>query len=51
MTVSLPAGTEFEYKYVRKETDGSVFWESDPNRRYTVPVACSGAASVTDTWR
>jgi hypothetical protein len=36
-TVSIPAGTAFQYKYIKKETDGSVVWESDPNRSTTAP--------------
>ncbi|GIE32636.1 alpha-amylase [Actinoplanes italicus] len=48
-TVSLPAGTAFEYKYIRKNTDGSVTWESGANRTATVPA--SGQATLNDTWR
>lgn len=51
VTVSLPAGSSFEYKYLRKESDGSVIWESDPNRQYTTPSNCQGAATENDTWR
>lgn len=52
VTVSLPAGTSFEYKYIRVESDGTVEWESDPNRTYTVPAACSTTAvTESDTWR
>ncbi|TFK51273.1 glycoside hydrolase [Heliocybe sulcata] len=47
-TVSLPAGTSFQYKYIRKETDGSVVWESDPNRSSSTS---SSALTLTDTWR
>ncbi|CAI7613368.1 unnamed protein product [Penicillium pancosmium] len=51
-TVNLPVGTSFEYKFIKKGTDGSFTWESDPNRSYTVPTGCSGAtATVTATWR
>ncbi|KAJ5640802.1 hypothetical protein N7528_000427 [Penicillium herquei] len=51
-TISLPVGTSFEYKFIKKETDGSIVWESDPNRSYTVPTGCSGAtATVSATWR
>ncbi|KAJ5461429.1 Glucoamylase [Penicillium daleae] len=52
VTINLPAGTTFQYKYIRKETDGSITWESDPNRSYTVPAAC-GTTTTTenDTWR
>lgn len=50
--IDLPAGTAFEYKYIRKETDGSIVWESDPNRSYTVPSSCGvSTASESDTWR
>lgn len=51
VTVQLPAGQSFMYKYLRKETDGSVKWESDPNRSYTVPKNCAGSAMQSDTWR
>lgn len=51
-TISLPAGTFFEYKYIRKESDGSITWESDPNRSYTVPSGCAvTTATESDTWR
>ncbi|KLO18298.1 glycoside hydrolase [Schizopora paradoxa] len=49
VTVGLPAGTTFEYKFIRKETDGSVVWESDPNRSDTTPS--SGTQTVVTTWR
>ncbi|KAL4813309.1 Six-hairpin glycosidase-like protein [Aspergillus spinulosporus] len=50
--ISLPAGTTFEYKYIRKETDGSIVWESDPNRSYTVPSSCGvSTATENDSWR
>jgi glucoamylase len=49
--VTLPAGTSFEYKYIRKETDGSIIWESDPNRSFTVPTGCSSTAVENDSWR
>lgn len=50
VTVNLPAGVSFEYKYIRVESDGTIEWESDPNRSYTVP-ACSTAATENDTWK
>ncbi|KAJ5449450.1 uncharacterized protein N7458_005899 [Penicillium daleae] len=50
--IDLPAGTSFEYKYIRVESDGSIEWESDPNRSYTVPAACATTAvTESDTWR
>lgn len=52
VTVTLPAGTSFEYKYIRVESDGTIQWESDPNRSYTVPAACSTTAvTENDTWK
>lgn len=52
VTVTLPVGTSFEYKFVKKGSDGSIAWESDPNRSYTVPTGCAGTTvTVSDTWR
>ncbi|KRV46710.1 glycosidase [Wenjunlia vitaminophila] len=48
LDVSLPAGTTFQYKYVRKEGT-SVTWESGANRSATVPP--SGLVTLNDTWR
>ncbi|KAJ6572799.1 glycoside hydrolase, partial [Mycena vulgaris] len=49
ITVNLPPGTTFQYKFIRKETDGSVVWESDPNR--SVTTNASGAQTITTSWR
>ncbi|WP_406449429.1 alpha-amylase family glycosyl hydrolase [Streptomyces sp. NBC_00876] len=50
LDVSLPAGTSFEYKYVRKDASGNVTWESGANRTATVPT--SGKVTLTaDVWR
>ncbi|WP_326663030.1 carbohydrate-binding module family 20 domain-containing protein [Streptomyces sp. NBC_00385] len=50
LDVSLPAGTTFEYKYVRKDASGNVTWESGANRTATVPS--SGKVTLTaDVWR
>lgn len=51
VTVNLPAGTTLQYKYFKKETSGSIVWESDPNRQYTVPANCNGTATENDMWR
>ncbi|KAL5356598.1 glycoside hydrolase superfamily [Aspergillus floccosus] len=52
VTVNLPVGTSFQYKYLRKKQDGSVVWESDPNRSYTVQSSCTEVESrVSDSWR
>ncbi|KAM0816695.1 putative Starch binding domain-containing protein [Seiridium cardinale] len=49
--LSLPAGTAFEYKFVKVSSSGAVTWESDPNRSYTVPTSCSTTATVSSSWR
>ncbi|KAF5854936.1 hypothetical protein ETB97_010557 [Aspergillus alliaceus] len=50
-TVNLPAGQSFEYKFIRVQ-NGAVTWESDPNRKYTVPSACGVKSAVeSDVWR
>ncbi|XHM93942.1 carbohydrate-binding module family 20 domain-containing protein [Peterkaempfera sp. SMS 1(5)a] len=36
-------------KYIRKESDGSVTWESGANRTATVPS--SGNVTLNDIWR
>ncbi|WP_455711926.1 carbohydrate-binding module family 20 domain-containing protein [Streptomyces bobili] len=48
LPVDLPAGTSFEYKYIRKDASGNVTWESGANRTATL-----GATGLTlnDTWR
>ncbi|KAI0646217.1 glycoside hydrolase [Trametes meyenii] len=48
VSVSIPAGTTFQYKFIRKETDGSIVWESDPNRQGT---ASSQTSTITTSWR
>lgn len=50
-TVNLPAGTSFKYKYIKKESDGSVTFEADPNRSYTVPTGCAAQVPVHGTWQ
>ncbi|KAF2194110.1 carbohydrate-binding module family 20 protein [Zopfia rhizophila CBS 207.26] len=50
-TVKLAAGTRVQYKYIRKESDGSVTWESDPNREWTVPTSCRNSVALGDRWR
>jgi alpha-amylase len=47
-TVRLPPGTVIQYKFVKASAFGTVTWEADPNRVYTVPCA---AAMVNNTWR
>ncbi|MFP3990901.1 carbohydrate-binding module family 20 domain-containing protein [Streptomyces sp. E11-3] len=49
LDVSLPAGTSFQYKYVRKDGNGNVTWESGDNRTATVPS--DGTVTLNDTFR
>ncbi|WP_418956701.1 carbohydrate-binding module family 20 domain-containing protein [Streptomyces tritici] len=49
LAVNLPAGTAFEYKYLRKDAAGNVTWESGANRAATVPA--SGQVVLNDTFR
>lgn len=49
LDVALPAGTAFEYKYLRKDAAGSVTWETGANRSATVPT--SGSVSLSGTFR
>ncbi|MFJ9826479.1 carbohydrate-binding module family 20 domain-containing protein [Streptomyces sp. NPDC101160] len=49
LDASLPAGTAFEYKYLRKDAAGNVTWESGANRTATVPA--SGQVVLNDTFR
>ncbi|OJJ48019.1 hypothetical protein ASPZODRAFT_131668 [Penicilliopsis zonata CBS 506.65] len=49
LTVDLPVGTSFEYKYILVESDGTVVWADGDNESYTVPTACE-AVTVDDTW-
>lgn len=51
VTVALPAGTTFQYKYLKKEVGGGVVWESDPNRQFTVPRSCATTTTENDVWR
>lgn len=51
VTVPLAAGTSFEYKFINIKADGTLVWESDPNRSYTVPSSCSTTATVSTSWR
>ncbi|SMF26603.1 alpha-amylase [Cellulosimicrobium cellulans J34] len=48
-SVDLPAGTTFEYKYVRRDGAGNVVWESGGNR--TATVGADGTVTLSDTWR
>jgi len=48
-TAYLPPNIAFQYKFIRKESNGSVVWESDPNRQDTTPA--SGTQLILTSWR
>jgi alpha-amylase len=47
-TVTLPANTYVEYKYIIKNSDGSITWEPGNNHSFT--TGASGNGSLNDTW-
>ncbi|KAF1979233.1 alpha-amylase [Bimuria novae-zelandiae CBS 107.79] len=51
-TITLPMtpGSAVQYKFVKVASGGSVSWESDPNRVYTVPT-CQASAAVSSSWQ
>jgi glucoamylase len=49
-SVTLSAGTSFEYKYLLRNGDGSVVWQGRDNTRYTVPTSCQSSASTQDNF-
>jgi len=48
-SVGIPASTPFRYKFVRKKPDGSVVWESDPDRNDVSPA--SGTETLVSSWQ
>ncbi len=48
-TISLPANTAVEYKYIKKDGSGNVIWESGANRSFTTPS--SGTVTRNDSWK
>jgi alpha-amylase len=48
-TVALPASATFSYKYLKKNPDGSVIWESDPNR--SASTGTGSTLTINDSWR
>lgn len=51
VTMSLPAGTTFQYKFVKEESSGSFTYEDGANRDFTVPTGCATAVEVHDVWQ
>lgn len=44
--VSVPAGQEIEFKFIKKDADGNVVWEGGTNHVYTTPTGTTGEVSV-----
>jgi glycosidase len=49
MNVSVPAGQNIQFKFVKIASNGTVTWEGGANHSYTVPT--SGTGSVNVTWQ
>ncbi|WP_228644716.1 carbohydrate-binding module family 20 domain-containing protein [Microtetraspora sp. AC03309] len=49
VAVNLPPNTAVEYKYIKKNPDGAVTWESGSNRTFTTPA--TGTHTSNDTWK
>lgn len=47
--VIVPNSSSFEYKYIKKDTNGNVTWESGSNRAYT--TGSSAGYTTSDTWK
>lgn len=50
VTLTLPAATSIQYKYIKKDGAGTVTWESDPNRVLTTGAGGS-TQTVNDSWK
>ncbi|SCV39017.1 probable glucan 1,4-alpha-glucosidase [Fusarium fujikuroi] len=49
--VKIPSDTSFEYKYIKKTSDGAVTWESDPNNSAATGSKCGSSSTINDEWR
>jgi glycosidase len=46
LNVSLPAGTNLQFKFIKIASDGTVTWENGSNHQYTVPTSGTGFVNV-----
>lgn len=51
VSITFPAGTAIEYKYINVNSDGSFTWERDPNHSFTVPKTCDTSVTKSDSWQ
>jgi alpha-amylase len=47
--VIVPNSSSFEYKYIKKDANGNVTWESGSNRSYS--TGSSTGYTTSDTWK
>jgi glucoamylase len=47
-TIDLPAGTVFEYKYIKKTSDGMVIWQAGENNQFTTENECGSNTTIND---
>ena len=50
LPVSVPAGTTFQFKFIRKDANGNVTWESCSNRTITSASGSSASMDAYYTW-
>lgn len=46
LNVSVPAGTQIQFKFIKIAANGSVTWENGSNHTYTVPTSGTGFVNV-----
>ena len=52
LPVSVPKGTQFEFKFIKKDGAGAVVWEGGSNRIFTSPSSSTGTADTpTYNWQ
>lgn len=51
ITISFPAGTALQFKFINVASGGAVTWEKDPNRAFSVPVGCATGATINTSWQ
>lgn len=49
LNVSVPAGTQIQFKFIDIQANGNVVWENGSNHMYTVPS--SGVGNVNVSWQ
>lgn len=50
LPVSVPAGTTFQFKFIKKDSGGNVIWESSSNRVVTSASGSNATMDVYYTW-